>query len=129
MSYFKVSCPGCEKSLKVPENLAGKSRACPYCRATVRIPESQPAEPSVSFPNIQVDDGTPKSKKSVQLSKKPDKSSPPSQPARSPKVSTKQPVTRKRRQKSWFSSNSDSASSDVSLLLSGLMGAGMTVVW
>ena len=129
MSYFKVSCPGCDKSLKVPDNLAGKSRACPYCRATVRIPESQPAEPSVSFPNIQVDDGPPKSKKSVQPSRKADKSSLPSQPARSPKVSTKQPVTRKRRQKSWFRSSSDSASSDVSLLLSGLMGAGMTLVW
>lgn len=129
MSYFKVSCPGCDKSLKVPENLAGKSRACPYCRATVRIPESQPAEPSVSFPNIQVTDGTSKPKKSVQTSKKAEKSSHSPQPASSPKVSTTPPVRRKRRQKSWFSSSSESASSDVSLLLSGLMGAGMTVVW
>ena len=129
MSYFKVSCPGCEKSLKVPENLAGKSRACPYCRATVRIPDSQPAETPSGFPNIQVTDGAAKSKKPAQSKKK----STPSLPAETPRVSGTQSgtqaVTRKRRQKSWFSSSSDSASSDVSLLLSGLMGGGMTLVW
>ena len=54
MSYFKVPCPGCNKSLKVSEKLAGKSRACPYCRATVRIPETPPAEPESVFPNIQI---------------------------------------------------------------------------
>ena len=129
MSYFKVSCPGCEKSLKVPENLAGKSRACPYCRATVRIPDSQPAETPSGFPNIQVTDGAARSKKPAQSKKK----STPSLSAETPRVSGTQsgtqPVTRKRRQKSWFSSSSDSASSDVSLLLSGLMGGGMTLVW
>jgi flagellar motor component MotA len=129
MSYFKVSCPGCDKSLKVPQNLAGKSRACPYCRATVRIPTSQPEETSAGFPNIQVNEGASKSKKTGQPSKKADKISPQSGPVSSPKVSPKQPVTRKPRKKSWFSSNSDSASSDVSLVLSGLMGGGMTVVW
>ncbi len=53
-SYFKIPCPGCNKSLKIPDNLAGKSRACPYCRATVRIPEVPPAEPDNAFPNIQI---------------------------------------------------------------------------
>ena len=99
MSYFKVSCPGCDKSLKVPENLAGKSRACPYCRATVRIPDSQPEEQPAGFPNIQVNDEASKSKKPVQPSKKGAKPFPQSQPVSSPKVSTKQPVTRKRQKK------------------------------
>jgi hypothetical protein len=125
MSYFKVPCPGCDKSLKVPENLAGKSRACPYCRATVRIPDSQPTEQTSSFPNIQVSDSGPKAKNPLKPSKKVEYSS--GQPA--VKASSKLPVTRKRPQKSWFNSNSDSASSDVSLILSGLMGAGMTLVW
>lgn len=128
MSYLKVPCPGCDKSLKVPENLAGKSRACPYCRATVRIPDSPPAEQEPSFPNIQVSDSPTKTKKVPQASKKLDKPSGKG-PPNLPTAKAKQPVARKRPQKSWFSSNSDSASSDVSLLLSGLMGAGMTLAW
>jgi len=125
MSYFKVSCPGCDKSLKVPENLAGKSRACPYCRATVRIPESQPAEPAADFPNIQINEPSAKSRKNPPAIKKTDQV----RTTASTVVKAKQPVARRRAQKSWFSSSSDSASSDVSLLLSGLMGAGMTLVW
>ena len=125
MSYFKVSCPGCDKSLKVPENLAGKSRACPYCRATVRIPDSQPAESAPDFPSIQIAEASAKSKKNPPAIKKTDK---PKTPA-SRTVTPAQPVARRRPQKSWFRSSSDSASSDVSLLLSGLMGAGMTLVW
>jgi hypothetical protein len=52
-SFFKINCPECSRPLKVPDHLAGKSRARPYCRATVRIPETAP-EPEVAFPNIQI---------------------------------------------------------------------------
>ena len=129
MSYFKVSCPGCNKSLKVPENLAGKSRACPYCRGTVRIPDTQPQEPQADFPNIQISSGATKTKKSLPKSNKADKTTPATVASSSAKTPPLQPVTRKRRQRSWFSSSSESASSDVSLLLSGLMAAGMTFLW
>ncbi len=111
-SYFKIECPGCSKSLKVPENLAGKSRACPYCQMTFRIPESpygdgegeSESEPGKALPSIHVAD----------------------KPAATPK---KKVTKRKRREKSWFAPTGDSASSDVSLLLSGLIGAGMALVW
>ncbi len=109
-SYFKIACPGCEKSLKVPENLAGKNRACPYCQLTFRIPDpfsdsvvDGQTEAENAFPNINVADKPAAPKKKV--------------------------ATRHRAEKSWFGSQNDSASSDVSLLLSGLIGAGMTLVW
>jgi hypothetical protein len=91
MSYFKVLCSGCDKSLKVPENLAGKSRACPYCRATVRIPDSQPAESTPDFPNIQVTEASAKSKKTTPPIKKTGKPKTPALPAAKPK----QPVARR----------------------------------
>lgn len=125
MSYFKVTCPGCDKSLKVPENLAGKSRACPYCRATVRIPETQPVESTTAFPNIQVSETATKPKKPSASAKKPNKPGTVSPTQVKPQTR----VTPRRPKKSWFSSSSDSASSDVSLILSGLMGGGMTLVW
>ena len=113
-SFFKIECPGCSKSLKVSENLAGKSRACPYCQLTFRIPENPYAagddeassEPETAFPNIQVAD----------------------KPAK-PSAPKKKAVQHKRREKSWFSSSSESASSDVSLWLSGLIGAVLAIVW
>ncbi len=119
MSFFKIPCPGCNKSLKVSEKLAGKSRACPYCRATVRIPETAPPEePESGFPNIQIADKPTKAKRAT--------GGPIEVPTPAPK---KRAVKRKRPQKSWFSSSSESASSDVSLVLSGLMGGVMAIVW
>ncbi|HBJ36358.1 MAG TPA: hypothetical protein DDZ51_16730 [Planctomycetaceae bacterium] len=110
-TFFKITCPGCNKSLKVPDNLAGKSRACPYCRATVRIPETAPPEPEIVFPNIRVSEGTAK------------------RTATTPKA-PKEVIQRKRVVRNWFSTgSSDSANSDVSLVLSGLMGIIATVVF
>ncbi|QEG41019.1 MotA/TolQ/ExbB proton channel family protein [Roseimaritima ulvae] len=148
MSFFKIPCPGCNKSLKVPESLAGKSRACPYCRATVRIPESVPEEPDPIFPGIQVAGaaGPAKSRSKPAASSPAASSIAPSMPAApaagpepvSPSIRTAEtpPAVRpshevhlRKPQKSWFSSSSDSASSDVSLLLSFLLGAGAAVLW
>jgi hypothetical protein len=117
-SYFKIPCPGCNKSLKVSENLAGKSRACPYCRATVRIPETPPAEVDNVFPNIQIAEKPGKTKRASS-----------EVPGVTPTPVKKKAVQHKRPEKSWFRSSSDSASSDVSLMLSGLMGGAMTLVW
>ncbi|MFK8114185.1 MAG: MotA/TolQ/ExbB proton channel family protein [Rubripirellula sp.] len=131
-SYFKINCPGCDKSLKVPDKLAGKSRACPYCRATVRIPETQPEEEELGFPNIQVaEKPSSKSRKAAdktaeKANEKVGNKSEAEPVAEEPK---KKVIRRKRAERSWFSSTSDSASSDVSLLLSGMMALGMTLVW
>ncbi|MEZ6087327.1 MAG: hypothetical protein R3C05_04720 [Pirellulaceae bacterium] len=149
MSFFKIACPKCNKSLKVSEDLAGKSRACPYCRATVRIPESEPAEAAAPFPNINVGDKPAAAKPapaavSITTSTAASKSASASAAASvaaTPQIASDLPapasaggrkrmVKAKRPQKSWFSAGSgDSASSDVSLVISGLMGAAMTVVW
>ncbi|EMI18146.1 putative membrane protein [Rhodopirellula maiorica SM1] len=137
MSFFKISCPGCNKSLKVSESLAGKSRACPYCRATVRIPETAPPEPEPAFPGIQVSEtpasGKPRAKAAAATDSGTDRAG-----AVTPAIQTtaaattapaKKAVKRRRREKSWFSSSSDSASSDVSLVLSFLIGGGVALLW
>lgn len=122
-AYFKIPCPGCSKSLKVRESLAGKSRACPYCRATVRIPEAQPEESDSDFPNIQIAE-----KPTTAKNRKPaTENSGIVKP--SVEVPVKEKVVKKRRHKTWFSASGDAASSDVSLVVSGLMAAGMTIIW
>ncbi|NND98779.1 MAG: hypothetical protein HKN47_15775, partial [Pirellulaceae bacterium] len=125
-TFFKIECPKCNKSLKVNENLAGKSRACPYCRATVRIPEATPQESSGGFPNIQVAESGAtagaKPKPTVTPAAGPSIAVSPAAPAAAPR---RKVIRRKRVKKSWFAaSGSDSASSDVSLVLSGLIGLG-----
>lgn len=114
--YFKIPCPSCTKSLKVSDALCGKSRACPYCRATVRIPETPPESPEAEtfFPGI--DTGAPVAgTKGVA--------------GQATGAAKPAPVHHHRAKKHWFQSSSDSASSDVSLLLSGLLAAGATLVW
>ncbi|MFG0261339.1 MAG: hypothetical protein ACF788_03000, partial [Novipirellula sp. JB048] len=131
MSFFKIPCPGCNKPLKVSESLAGKSRACPYCRATVRIPEVPPAEPEPAFPGIQVTEPS-GSAKARGKAGEPAVSSPvpPSlQTAAAGAAASRKTVKPRRREKSWFSSGGDSASSDVSLVLSFLIGATAALLW
>lgn len=119
-TYFKIPCPECGKSLKVSETLCGKSRACPYCRATVRIPDTPPAEayePEVALANLQIEE-RPTAGRSA--------------PRAAAKVTTPKKdhvVRHQRAKKSWFSSSSDSASSDVSLVLSGLIATAASVLW
>ncbi|QDS95359.1 hypothetical protein FF011L_41530 [Roseimaritima multifibrata] len=148
MSFFKISCPGCNKSLKVPETLAGKSRACPYCRATVRIPETAPAEPEPLFPGIQVAGSPNKPDVTSDVPSFTPAASAPGKAAKTrpkaadaeglpnlqtpvggEKTAAKKGVKRRRPEKSWFSSGGESASSDVSLLLSFLIGSALTLVW
>ena len=131
-SYFKVACPGCNKTLKVSDKLAGKSRACPYCCATVRIPESAPEEPENVFPNIQIATKPAKAKRPASSRETPESSAPVGGPGPDEAANARtkpEEVRRPKARKSWFRSSSDSASSDVSLPLSGLMGALMTLVW
>lgn len=113
-TYFKLDCPHCSKSLKVAQDLAGKSRACPYCKGTVRIPDASPPEtpePESAFPSFDVGGEAP-------------------QPTRPAERKRPKSTSKPRRKKAWYSAGSgESASSDVSLLISGLMGAGMSLVW
>lgn len=135
MSFFKIPCPKCNKSLKVSHDLAGKSRACPYCRATVRIPEVdavEAEEPAATFPNINFGEKPAAARPAASAA------AAPALPnlSTTPTVSTpaaagkKRAVKAKRPQKSWFSAgNGEAASSDVSLVISGLIGAVATVIW
>lgn len=104
MSFFKLACPHCSKPLKVTEDLAGQTRNCPYCKGAVKIPETLTPPQTAGAPNIVVNEGGGQAGSSA-------------------------PSVRKRK-KAWFQAGSgDSASSDVSLVLSGMIGAGMTIVW
>ncbi|SMP50525.1 MotA/TolQ/ExbB proton channel family protein [Neorhodopirellula lusitana] len=127
MSYFTISCPGCKKHLKVRDALAGKSRACPHCRVSFRVPDS------ASDSKV-----TPATLNSTQTPTKPQPSPTPdtgleinTQPKIDTSGTTKpKPVKHHRTaKKGWFDSSSESASSDVSLVLSGILGAVMTVLW
>lgn len=126
-TFFKIQCPKCSKSLKVNENLAGKSRACPYCRATVRIPEVEPqAEPEPepvadAFPNIQVAAPAPTPATAGKSKSGPVASAPPR---------SRKKFKRKRTKPGWFTVGSgDSATSDVSLILSAIIGLVATLIW
>ena len=105
-SYTRIECTNCNKSLKVSQDLAGQTRKCPYCRAAVKIPEVIETEQEGTYANIVVSSESPTPQRSAPRSR------------------------RNRRRRSWFQSGtSDSASSDVSLVVSGAIGLGLTVVW
>jgi len=107
-AYFKFPCPHCEKSLKVAEDLAGQSRKCPYCKQGLQIPE--PETQTDSLPEIVVPVAADRTRPAV--------------------VQQARRSRRRRRKQSWFSTGrGDSATSDVSLILSGIIGLLFTVVW
>jgi hypothetical protein len=132
-SFFKIPCPGCGRSLKVSDKLAGKSRSCPYCNVAVKIPDAplelEPesesnidlvapvarppsaanAPSAAQLPNIQVVDAP--------------------RAGRGKSATKKRKVIRQQNHSSWFSSSSESASSDVSIWLSGLIGLLAAVLW
>ena len=44
--YFTFECPHCEKKLKVQEDIAGRKARCPYCKRSMVVPSSQTASGS-----------------------------------------------------------------------------------
>ena len=110
-SFFKIPCAGCGKSLKVSDKLAGKNRSCPYCNAAVKIPEAPDSEPADELPNLEIVE-TPKAGR-----------------GKSAGGSRRGKIVRQKQDSSWFSSSSDSASSDVSIWLSGLIGLIASILW
>ncbi len=117
MSFFKLLCPHCSKPLKVSHDLAGQARKCPYCKGAVRIPDIPARPQQAGLPNIQVTPNAPAAPSGAVAV------------APAPASSTGSGVRRKRK-KSWFQAGSgESASSDVSLIASGVIGLGLSIVW
>lgn len=56
---IEVSCPRCGRTLRAPDELAGKSGRCPDCDTSVPIPESAPSAPPVPPPLPGAVPGTP----------------------------------------------------------------------
>ena len=114
-SFFKIACPSpeCGKALKVSQDLAGQTKKCPYCHTAVKIPDLAAQPQDAGMPNIVVAP-----------------SAPAGQPAAPGAAPAPRPQPTQRRKKSWFQAGTgDSASSDVSLVTSGSIGAVMAVVW
>ena len=42
--YFTMSCPDCDKSLKVRDELVGKTARCPHCRSSITV--KRPEKPA-----------------------------------------------------------------------------------
>ncbi|HUY91025.1 MAG TPA: hypothetical protein VMV10_19970, partial [Pirellulales bacterium] len=45
---INVVCPGCDKTLKAPDEAAGKQARCPHCRTSIQVP-SAPAEEDAGY--------------------------------------------------------------------------------
>jgi biopolymer transport protein ExbB/TolQ len=124
--YFTFECPHCQKKLKVQEELAGRKAGCPYCKRSMVVPTSQPAaagDGTEAFQGI----GAKPSQGQAAVSDRP-------APAKGPSVSTtpselsapsapSEPPPRTSSGGGW------SDRTDVSILTSGLIGAGLAVVF
>ena len=112
--YFTFECPHCQKKLKVQEELAGRKAGCPYCKHSMVVPASRPALDSAdgteAFRGIG-DKGKTAVSDRPAPSKEPLESSAPSEPPRR-----------------TSSSGSWSDRTDVSILTSGLIGAGLAAI-
>ncbi len=109
--YFKLKCPHCDKSLKVREDLAGRSLNCPYCKATVQIPRQKKAASFKESALPQIDT---------------------SAPAKQVNFSPKSPSSSKQTLEEFAAEASEgdwTDSSNVSIGISGLIGIGTTVVF
>lgn len=40
---IEIACPGCQRTLRVPDSAAGKKARCPQCQQVVDIPQASPA--------------------------------------------------------------------------------------
>lgn len=108
--YTKIACPHCNKPLKIPEGLAGKTRTCPYCHGSVKIPGA-PSESGLRFPDftkIATTEST--------------TTAPPGASS-----SNGAPQNASKANEIAFG-DSDSASSDIPMIPSGLLGLAFTVL-
>jgi hypothetical protein len=140
MSY-KISCPECQKTLKVGAEHAGKLVRCPYCQAKLRVPSPEPdaaGEPQAGpAPDRQKpsDGPTQPPKVSPPTMPQPDRESPavhvedslPSvtPPAETPSVAARR-AGRLRPKSRGRAAGASAAGTDVSLLWSGALALAAT---
>jgi RsiW-degrading membrane proteinase PrsW (M82 family) len=46
---INVVCPGCARTLKAPDEAAGKQARCPHCRTSVQVPSAPPADEDAGY--------------------------------------------------------------------------------
>jgi len=51
-----LTCPTCDKKLKIPDRLAGKMGQCPGCKGRIRIPELDSGSPEEDFERVEDED-------------------------------------------------------------------------
>ncbi len=115
--YFKFQCEHCGKSLKVREELAGRKARCPYCHNAVSVPTETDEAPS-EMPYEEPRGETPQQDDATKVL---------SDAARQPpSVLSSRPAARRGKKKRRSGGRADQTDgTNVSLLLSGLIGAGV----
>jgi biopolymer transport protein ExbB/TolQ len=139
------ACPYCRATVRIPETPPPEpseaETAMPQIKIDTGASNAGPASEKSAPASIQIgrESGktepdsvvvTPKTAGSVvQIKPVPVASIPSIKPSVAATPKRTQVVRRKRAEKSWFRSGSDSASSDVSLVLSGLIAVAVSIVW
>ena len=117
--YFTFECPHCQKKLKVQEELAGRKAGCPYCKRSMVVPASQPApagDGTEAFQGIGIKSDPGKTAASG-------RPAPSNMPSPSPGTSTPSKPTRRTSSRGGWSDRTD-----VSMIRSGLIGAGLAAI-
>ncbi|MFO0905097.1 MAG: MotA/TolQ/ExbB proton channel family protein [Pirellulales bacterium] len=119
--YFNFACSHCGKKLRVQEELAGRNVRCPYCKGAVTVPEPQAEQPpAATSPAPQPTRFDPVAAAG------PTAASPPGA-ASSLKVDSS--VARKRGGAGPARGGANDDGTNVSLLFTALLGAGMTILF
>jgi hypothetical protein len=87
---IRLACPGCHKTLAIPDTLAGRLVACPKCKNKFRVPQPEPADPDDEA-EVQVT-ARPRPGRSA-----PSRPAPPARPRRPAEEEDEQPVRRRPR--------------------------------
>lgn len=117
-TFFRITCPKCKRTLKVSQDLVGKTRACPHCGTAVRFQDRTPVETANAVTPERITPAPGAASGAVSNS---DRVRPPQRTA-SPTRGGSMPLKRR-----WFKASGESADTDVSPVLSGLIGAAATV--
>ena len=63
--YFTMSCPDCDKSLKVRDELVGKTARCPHCRSSITVKRPVASPPPTKTGQKTKESGSEQSAESV----------------------------------------------------------------
>lgn len=53
---MRIQCGGCNKTLNVPDQFAGKKVKCPVCDRTIIVPEGEGGPPPAESPDLEIKD-------------------------------------------------------------------------